>query len=210
MKKHPCFQVGEWLTPLSPGYDTARLEWNRRINRFPAIILYPETTEEVAEAVLYAHQSGLPVRVRSGGHNYEGYSVGDAVVVIDVHKLKKITFHEHTQTLVVGAGVRNEDVYGFLAPKGYLFPGGTCPTVGVSGLVLGGGWGLTVRQLGLGCDSLTAMTVVLPNGCIQTVSKTEHPSLFWVLQGGGNGNFGVVIDFTFQIHRAPSVVTLCE
>ena len=76
-------------------------------------------------------------------------------------------------------------------------PTGTCPTVGVAGLTLGGGIGADTRHAGLTCDALQSATVVLPSGDVVTASANDHPDLFWALRGGGGGNFGVTTSMTF-------------
>jgi hypothetical protein len=105
----------------------------------------------------------------------------------------------------VGAGARLIDVVSSLAPAGVMVPGGTCATVGISGLTLGGGQGVTARLLGLTCDSLEAARVVIAGGRVLMCDAHHHPDLFWALRGGGGGNFGVVTSFTFRTHPAPTL-----
>ena len=84
-------------------------------------------------------------------------------------------------------------------PYGVYFPGGRCPTVGVSGLTLGGGWGFSCRHLGMTCDSLLSTEIVTASGDIVTASETENPDLFWAVRGAGGGNFGVHTSFTYAV-----------
>ena len=102
-------------------------------------------------------------------------------------------------------GAHLVDIYGSLGAAGVALPGGSCPTVGIAGLTLGGGLGVLDRRFGLTCDNLLSATVVLANGQVVTCSATEDPDLFWALQGGGGGNFGVVTEFTFQVHPIGSL-----
>lgn len=46
---------------------------------------------------------------------------------------------EHAQTIDIGAGLRWNDVFGYLNPKGYTVVGGRVNDVGVAGFILGGG-----------------------------------------------------------------------
>ncbi len=96
------------------------------------------------------------------------------------------------------------DIYRELAEAGRCLPGGTCPTVGIAGLTLGGGIGVLQRRFGLTCDHLTAAEIVLADGTVRTVSETASPDLFWALRGGGGGNFGIVTSFTFSTDAAPA------
>lgn len=142
---------------------------------------------------------GLDFAVRSGGHSYGGYSTSKGLV-IDVTRQSAVQLDSAGNTSNVGAGARLVDVYSTLGASGVALPGGSCPTVGIAGLTLGGGLGVVDRRYGLTCDNLLSATVVLASGRVINCSATEDPDLFWALRGGGGGNFGVVTDFTFQVH----------
>jgi FAD/FMN-containing dehydrogenase len=96
-----------------------------------------------------------------------------------------------------------------LAPHGLVVPGGTCATVGIAGLTMGGGQGVTGRRFGLTCDSLEGATVVLADGTAVQCDANRHDDLFWALRGGGGGNFGVVTSFTFAAHPLTHL-TICS
>ena len=140
----------------------------------------------------------MPFAVRSGGHNYAGFSTSDGLV-IDVKGMRSVTVDPAAGTVTVAGGANNADVGDALKPYGVYFPGGRCPTVGVSGLTLGGGWGFSCRYLGMTCDSLVSTEVVTASGDIVTASETENPDLFWAVRGGAGGNFGVHTSFTYKV-----------
>ena len=93
------------------------------------------------------------------------------------------------ETIEVGPGCVGSELYNEILPKGGVIPGGSCATVAVGGLVLGGGYGLLARKLGLTCDSLVELTMVDGNGNI--ISTNTDKELLWACKGG-NGNFGVI------------------
>ncbi|QHT48488.1 FAD-binding oxidoreductase [Bacillus sp. SB49] len=193
--------TGEVVTPKDQEYEEARQEWNRAIDKFPLVIVYCERKEDVKNAIRWARRHRVSIRIRSGGHHYEGYSTGDFVLVIDISRLNALRLDEHHHLLYMGAGAKNTEVYDFVGSKGYVFPGGTCPTVGVAGFTLGGGWGFSSRLLGLGCDSLVEMELVNFKGEIVKANKHRHADLFWACRGAGGGNFGVVVEMTFQLPK---------
>jgi hypothetical protein len=117
---------------------------------------------------------------------------------------------EGTNQLYAESGVTNRQVYRYVSSKEYPFPGGTCPTVGVSGYSLGGGWGLSCRYLGLGCDSLEEIEIVNYEGVILKANCISNSDLFWACRGAGGGNFGIIVSMTFRLPQRVKKVTLIE
>ena len=103
----------------------------------------------------------------------------------------------------VGAGARLGQVYEDLQDHGLTIPGGTCPSVGVAGLTLGGGLGILGRTYGVTSDRLIGAEIVLADGGILQCDEHHHEDLFWALRGAGAGNFGVVTALVFQAVPAP-------
>jgi len=155
---------------------------------------------EIAEALAYAQRSGLPVAVRSGGHDFAGRSATEGVV-IDVSPLRGVSHVDGIAT--VGAGTRLGDLYDALDP--YTIPAGCGPTVGIAGLALGGGLGILGRAHGLTCDALVGAQVVLADGRVVETDSDNEPELFWALRGAGGGSLGVVTRLRFRTLRAPEV-----
>jgi FAD/FMN-containing dehydrogenase len=103
----------------------------------------------------------------------------------------------------VGAAAQLIDVQRALTRRGVTVPSGSCPTVGIGGLTLGGGHGLAGRRLGLTSDNLLAARVVTADGRVRHVDSDTDEDLYWALRGGGGGNFGIVTALTLRTHRAP-------
>lgn len=202
--------TGEIVTPFQPIYNEARQGFNRAIQKFPIIIVYCSTKVDVSNAVCWAKKHAIPIRIRSGGHNYEGYSNGNCILVIDISRLNNMIIDTDSNVLYVEGGVTNKQVYNFVSSMGYPFPGGTCPSVGVSGYCLGGGWGLSCRNYGLGCDSLTELEIINYEGTRIKANKNTNCELFWALRGAGGGNFGIVVAMTFCLPCKVDSVTLIE
>lgn len=200
--------TGAVVTPYEEGYEESRQEWNRAIQKFPLAIVYCYSAAEIQNAVCWARRNEVGIRIRSGGHHYQGYSVGNGVLVIDVSSRKHIELDKSDGTVFMQSGIQNRDAYDYLGARGYPFPGGTCPTVGVAGYTMGGGWGYSSRYMGLGCDSLTGLEMVDYQGNLIRADSNRNPDLLWACKGAGGGNFGVVTSMTFQLPPKMEQVTL--
>jgi FAD/FMN-containing dehydrogenase len=172
-------------------------------NRKPAAIARVASPADV-QACLEAARKRVPIAARSGGHSYAGYSSPENGLQIDLRKLATVEVLPGDQVRV-GAGAQLGEVSRVLAASGRALPTGTCPTVGVAGLTLGGGIGVLSRKYGLTCDHLVSATVVTADGRVLTASAQQEPDLFWALRGGGGGNFGIVTEFVFGTVPAPDV-----
>lgn len=199
---------GDIVTRDDFEYEECRKAWNRAIEKYPLLIVYCYKVEDVQNAILFARENFLEIRIRSGSHHYEGYSTGNDVVVIDVSKMNGIYINEEQGFVKIQGGVRNEALYEAIGKKGYPFPGGGCPTVGVVGFTLGGGWGYSSRLLGLGCDNLLEVELVNNKGELITCNESCNEDLFWALRGCGGGNFGVIVSMTFKLPEKIENTTL--
>ncbi|GAB7188454.1 FAD/FMN-containing lactate dehydrogenase/glycolate oxidase [Kitasatospora sp. Ki12] len=196
---------GRLVLPADPGYGTARLGYNKlNDGQLPAAVARCVSADDVRACLDVARGHGIPIAARSGGHGYLGYSVPDRGLVIDLRGMADVVVRPDG-TAEVGAGARLIEVYAALAQAGRLLPGGSCPTVGISGLTLGGGIGVLARAYGLTCDRLASAELVTADSRALTASPTEEPGLYWALRGGGGGNFGVVTRFAFATAPAPGL-----
>ncbi len=201
---------GSLVRPGSSQYAVARRLFDPRFDVvMPAAIAYCISPMDVQTCLAFAHRFNLPLVPRCGGHSYAGYSTTTGIV-LDVTRMRAVTVNASAGTATIGSGARLIDVYSALAQQGMTLPAGSCPTVGISGLTLGGGIGVLGRKFGLTCDSLLSAQVVVANGRVLTCNANSNADLFWALRGGGGGNFGVVTSFTFRVYSvgALSLFTL--
>jgi FAD/FMN-containing dehydrogenase len=189
---------GPVYTPGRAGYDRARVVFNRRFDaiRPPAVVRVRDSAD-VAAVVRWAERHDVALVARSGGHAYNGASTSRTAVVVDVGGLDRIAAHGDSVT--AGPGARLIDVYTALARRGHAIPAGSCPSVALGGLALGGGMGLAGRALGLTLDRVTSIDVVTADGRRRTVDATRDDDLFWALRGGG-GSFGIVTALRLRTH----------
>jgi FAD/FMN-containing dehydrogenase len=181
--------------------DSARLVYNTRFEgRRPDAVVHVESTADVAAAVRWANRFDVRLVARSGGHSYAGYSSTGDGVVLDLSRLRGMRVSGGRAT--VGPGAQLIDVQRALTRRGLTVPAGSCPTVGIGGLALGGGHGLAGRRFGLTSDNLLAARIVTADGRVRRVDRRTNEDLYWACRGGGGGNFGIVTSLTLQAHRA--------
>jgi FAD/FMN-containing dehydrogenase len=196
------------VRPEDSSYPAAHQLFNTRFDGIlPQGVAYCTTPADVQACLAFAQRFSLPFAIRCGGHSYAGYST-TAGLLLDVTAMNQVLLDPATGRATVGAGARLIDVYATLAQDGLVIPAGSCPTVGITGLALGGGIGVLSRKFGLTCDNLLSARLVLASGDLVACDPQTRPDLFWALQGGGGGNFGVVTSLTFQTH-AVSLLTVC-
>jgi len=190
---------GRVIGPGHDDFDATRVIFNATIDRRPAVIVLPESTEEVAAAVRTARAAGLPVAVRGGGHGVAGHAVADGAMTIDLRRMRRVAVDPDARRARVQGGALWEDVDKATLPHGLATTGGTFWDTGVGGLTLTGGLGYLMGTAGLTCDNVMRASVVTADGEIVEAGPDGDPGLLWALRGGG-GNFGVVTEFEFQLH----------
>jgi FAD/FMN-containing dehydrogenase len=179
---------------------SAALVYNTRFeHRRPDAVVHVRDTADVAAAVRWANRFDVRLVARSGGHSYGGYCTTGDGVVLDLSALRGIRVSGGRAT--VGPAAKLIDVQRALTRRGLTVPSGSCPTVGIGGLALGGGHGLAGRRFGLTSDNLLAARIVTADGHVRHVDADTHEDLYWACRGGGGGNFGVVTALTLKTHR---------
>lgn len=123
-------------------------------------------------------------------------------MVVDTGRLDGIKLDASRRHVRIGAGATLGRIHEVLDDQDLTVPTGTCPTVGVAGLTLGGGIGAESRLYGLTLDAVTAIRVVTGDGRVRTASDNENPALFWAMRGGGGGNCGVATEFVMRTSPA--------
>lgn len=198
--------AGEVILPGSASYDEVRKPFFARFHDVhPQAVVRCRTPSDVAETLRLGSRSCLHTVARSGGHCFAGRSSSEGVVV-DVTPMRSVSVSGGLAA--VGAGARLGHVYESLQEHDLMVPAGSCPSVGIAGLTLGGGLGIFGRKYGLTSDHLLAARIVLADGRVVDCDEEHDEGLFWALRGAGSGNFGVVTSLLFQSHPAPSATNL--
>jgi FAD/FMN-containing dehydrogenase len=190
---------GQLIRRSDPDYEDRRKIWNGSIVRRPALIARCAGVADVIGAVRFAHESGLDVALRSGGHSYPGLSVCDDGIVIDMSLMRGIRVDPQGRTARAQAGVLLGELDRETQAFGLAVPAGIVTHTGLAGLTLGGGIGWLERKYGLTIDQLLSVDLITADGEFVKASKTENADLFWGVRGGG-GNFGIVTEFEFRLN----------
>lgn len=177
----------------------------------PLFIITPFQVSEIQAAIHCSRKNGLQIRVRSGGHDYEGLSYLSDVpfIIVDLVNLRSVTVDVDDETAWVQAGATLGELHHEIAEKSKIhgFPAGVCHTVGVGGHLSGGGLGTLMRKYGLSADNIVDAYLVDVKGRILD-RKSMGEALFWAIRGGGGASFGVILSWKIKLVRVPPIVTV--
>jgi FAD/FMN-containing dehydrogenase len=175
-----------------------------------------QSAADIAAAVDFARKHRLRLVVKGGGHSYKGASNAPDSLLVWMRAMNAVTLHEAfvprggsaaqaAPAVSVGAGAMWMDAYTAVTTQGGRYvQGGGCTTVGVAGLVQGGGFGSFSKRFGTAASSLLEAEVVTADGQVRIANAHTNPDLFWALKGGGGGTFGVVTRMTLRTHELPA------
>ncbi|XP_062012530.1 berberine bridge enzyme-like 21 [Rosa rugosa] len=219
LNTHPNSSATKIVIPQNNPSFTSTLRAYIRNARFntsttpkPVLILTPTTESHVQASVLCAVQLKLQLKIRSGGHDYEGISYVSSektFVILDLFNLRSIDVNAEDATAWAQAGATLGELYYRISEKSKTlgFAAGICPTVGVGGHISGGGYGNLLRKYGLAVDNVLDALIVDVNGKLLD-RKAMGEDLFWAIRGGGGGSFGVIISYKLKLVPVPETVTV--
>nr|POE95207.1 berberine bridge enzyme-like 4 [Quercus suber] len=185
----------EIYTPNNSSFATG-LQSYKRNRRFdtpttpkPAVVMTVAHESNVQATVVCAKKVGIELRIRSGGHDYEGVSYVSQVpfVILDMSNLRSIEIDIENGTTWFQAGA----------------------ILGAGGHISGGGYGKLLRKYGVTTDQVIDAQIVDAKGRILN-RKTMGENLFWALRGGGASNFGVILSWKVKLVRVPATVTVLK
>ncbi|CAN1170779.1 Tetrahydroberberine oxidase [Linum perenne] len=207
-------------TQTNPSYSSV-LQFSIRNPRFnttsttkPLVVVTPRSISHIQATIKCSQKYGLQLRVRSGGHDYEGISYtsvdpNSQFIVMDMINLREITVDVESKTAWVQAGATLGELYYAISQKSrtLAFPGGICPTVGIGGYVSGGGYGNLLRKYGLAADNVVDAVFVDAKG--RTLDRhSMGEDMFWAIRGGGGNSFGVAVAWKVSLVPVPEKLTV--
>ncbi|KAI1170929.1 FAD-binding domain-containing protein [Nemania sp. FL0916] len=198
------------LEPGQPEYRKA-IATSNLLFRFsrPDCVVRPKDAAQVQTVIQEAKSKAIKVTVKGNGHSYAGHSTAFNGISLDLRGMKNVELDMNSMTVTMDAGCQWGNVYEKLViggHDGFVILGGRCPTVGVSGFILGSGLGPFTRSFGMGSDTLMEATLVTAKGQLVTVKETDDRMsdkgrLFWAIRGAGGGNFGVLVQMKLKVQK---------
>ncbi|OEL27430.1 Cannabidiolic acid synthase-like 2 [Dichanthelium oligosanthes] len=181
----------------------------------PLCVATPADASHVQAAVLCGRRHGVRLRVRSGGHDYEGLSYRSAraaddgaFAVVDLAGLRAVRVDTGDATAWVDSGATIGELYYAVgrASDRLAFPAGLCPTIGVGGHLSGGGFGMLLRKYGVAADHIVDAVLVDARGRLLD-RDAMGSDVFWAIRGGGGASFGIVLSWKVRLVPVPPTVT---
>ncbi|KAL1810511.1 hypothetical protein ACET3Z_027501 [Daucus carota] len=177
----------------------------------PLAIVTPVSESQIQSVIYCSKEQKLEMRIRSGGHSFEGLSYVSALpfVLLDLVKFKNFSFDAATETAWIGSGLTIGELYYNIGKRSNVlgFPAGLWANVGIGGHFSGGGYGMMKRKYGLAADNVEDACLIDANGRILD-RKAMGEDWFWAIRGGGGGSFGVVISWKVKLVPVPEIVTV--
>ncbi|KAG5515977.1 hypothetical protein RHGRI_036870 [Rhododendron griersonianum] len=215
---HPSFPTSSIIyTRDNPSYSSVlqtyirNLRFNETTTPKPLLIITALHASHIQASIVCAKQHRLQMKIRSGGHDYEGISYWseNPFFVLDLFNLRAINVSIETESAWVQTGATLGEVYYRIAEKSktHGFPAGVCPTVGVGGHFSGGGYGNMMRKYGLSVDNIVDAEVIDVNGRILD-REAMGEDLFWAINGGGASSFVVLLSYKIKLVQVPAKVTV--
>lgn len=196
---------GDVILPGDAAYEAERKVWNGLFDYYPAAIVRCVDAEDVRIAVNFAREQGMTLSIGSGGHSIPVHGSNNNGLIIDLSNLRTITIDPVHHTARLEPGLPWGEVAKTLQPFGLAMTAGDVASVGVGGLLLGGGIGWVIRAYGLTIDRLRSIELVTADGQLLRASVDENPELFWGFRGG-SGNFGIATAFEVDLHPGGTVL----
>jgi FAD/FMN-containing dehydrogenase len=195
---------GTVVLPTDATYHRDRQMLLFSVQEFPQLIVFCEVFEDARRCLEFAEKYDLRVSIRSGGHSTAGYSVNSGML-IDMSRIKHVVVDPKAKRAMVGAGATIGDLNAALNIYGLHVPSGGCHDVCVAGYMQGGGYGFTSRKFGMNCDNVHEVLVMLANGKLVIANSEKNSDLFWAIRGGTGGNFGILLQITYDLHELGDV-----
>ncbi|XP_050225415.1 berberine bridge enzyme-like 8 [Mercurialis annua] len=203
--------------PTNPKYNSIlqsyirNLRFNSSTTPKPLFIVAATHVSHIQASIICSKIHGIELRIRSGGHDYDGLSYVSTVpfIILDMFNMRSVSIDIGDESAWIESGATLGEVYYWIAKKSGIhgYPAGVCPSVGVGGHLSGGGYGNLMRKFGLSVDNVVDAVIVDANGRVLD-REGMGEDLFWAIRGGGGASFCVVVSWKIRLVLVPEIVTV--
>ena len=178
----------------------------------PAVVVRPESEEQVSAIVQLANRRGVPVLAWGAGSSLTGAVVRDGAIVVDMKRFDRVLKVDPVNWYVdVQPGVVLDDLEHALQAKGFFFPPDPASSFlcTVGGAIATGAGGMRCVRYGTMKDWVMALRVVLPTGEVTSLGeplpKNRAGYDLVHLFVGSEGTLGIITQATLKILPLPVV-----
>jgi FAD/FMN-containing dehydrogenase len=189
-----------------PGFDDTVLatSFNGRDPGYrPNILIEANDLFDVINAVKRARRENLKIDTVSGGHSWSQNHLREGGLLLSLARINKVEVNPENETAIVGPGCWGIDLDRALKKHDLFFPIAHAPDVCMGGFLLQGGFGWGGPRLGVACQSVIGVDVVLADGSVVFADENENPDLYWAARGAGPGFFGIVMRYHLRAYPRP-------
>ena len=182
------------------------------ISRMPEVLVRVHSTEEISAVMRHAYERTIPVTVRGSGTGLVGAAVPiHGGILLETTKMNKIlALDPDNLTVTVQPGVLLMELAAFAEEHDFLYP----PDPGEKSATIGGNistnaGGMRAVKYGVTRDYVRSLTVVLPNGEVQTfgaaVAKNSSGYSLKDLIIGSEGTLAIITQAVLKLVPLPKV-----
>ncbi|HEY8787724.1 MAG TPA: FAD-linked oxidase C-terminal domain-containing protein [Actinopolymorphaceae bacterium] len=179
----------------------------------PALVVIPDTADQLAAVVAACHRAGVPFVARGSGTGLSGGALprtdGVLVVTSRLRSVREVRIAD--QRIVVEPGVINLDVTRAVAAAGYYYaPDSSSQQIcSIGGNVAENSGGAHCLKYGFTTNHVLGLDLVTPAGEQVSIGGLAPDSPGYDLVGafvGSEGTLGIATSATLKVLRAPEAV----